>query len=103
MASGWGGGRGRPGRPPRREDAASPWPFVGMAGMAAVFFLYAASGPVTPWWGQALLLAFWALLLLVAAAWWSLHPTWVPWVPVVGFVVLFATVVAGAAWWGWAD
>ena len=39
------------------RNATSPWPFVGMSGMACAFFLYAAS-PVAgvPWWGTTLLL-----------------------------------------------
>ncbi|MGB0099315.1 MAG: hypothetical protein WBP61_03455, partial [Nocardioides sp.] len=56
----------------------SPWPFVGMGGMACVFFLYAASGLFAPWWVVVLLLVVWAALLLVASAWWTLHPRWVP-------------------------
>lgn len=57
---------------------ASPWPFVGMAGMACAFFLYAASGLVAPWWAVALLLVVWVLLLVVACAWWTPRPRWVP-------------------------
>ena len=53
-----------------------------MAGMACVFFLYAASGLLAPWWAVVVLLVLWALLLFLATAWWSLHPTWVPWIPV---------------------
>jgi hypothetical protein len=50
------------------QTKASPWPFVGMAGMACVFFLYAASWLFAPWWGVVLLLVVWALLLVVACA-----------------------------------
>lgn len=82
-------------------NATSPWPFVGMAGMACVFFLYAASGLLAPWWAVALLLLVWAALLFVATAWWSLHPTWVPAIPVVAAVLWFVVMIAGGAWWGW--
>ena len=46
-----------------RERHVSPWPFVGMAGMACAFFLYAASGLVAPWWAVVLLLLVWVALL----------------------------------------
>lgn len=65
----------------------SPWPFVGMAGMACAFFLYAASLLFVPWWAVVLLMLVWAALLLVASAWWSLHPRWVPGVAVVAVLV----------------
>jgi len=79
----------------------SPWPFVGMVGMACVFFLYAASGLLAPWWAVVVLLVIWALALFVATAWWSLHPTWVPWIPVALAVFWFAFLNAGGAWLGW--
>ncbi len=82
-------------------NATSPWPFVGMGGMACAFFLYAASGLVAPWWGVTALLVVWLLLFLVATAWWTLHPTWVPWLAVGAVVFWFAAVTAGAAFLGW--
>ncbi len=85
---------------PVREKA-SPWPFVGMVGMAAAFFLYAGSGLVAPWWGVVLLLAVWASLLVVGFAWWTPHPRRLPWLPVVAIVLWFAAVSAGGAWLGW--
>lgn len=82
-------------------NATSPWPFVGMAGMACAFFLYAASGLLAPAWAVVVLLVIWALLLFVATAWWSLHPTWVPWLAVFAVVLWFAVMTAGGAWLGW--
>jgi len=87
-------------RPPQRSRA-SPWPFVGMIGMACTFFLIAASVLAAPWWVVALLALVWLLALVVATAWWSLHPTWVPWVPVTVAVVWFGVVAGGAAAFGW--
>jgi hypothetical protein len=72
-----------------------------MIGMACVFFLIAASVLTTPWWAVAGLLLVWALALFVATAWWSLHPSWVPWIPVGVGLVWLATVVGGAAVLGW--
>ena len=86
--------------PPHRPRV-SPWPFVGMIGMACVFFLIAASVLATPWYVVAVLLLLWVAALVVATAWWSLHPTWVPWLPVAVAVVWFATVAGGAAAFGW--
>ena len=65
----------------------SPWPFVGMAGMACAFFLYGASVLFAPWWVVVLLGLVWVALFLVACAWWSLHPRWVPGVAVAALLV----------------
>jgi hypothetical protein len=81
---------------PRRQQV-SPWPFVGMAGMACAFFLYAASVLFLPWWGVAVLLVAWVALFVVACAWWSLHPRWVPGLAVVAVVLWFAAVAVSAA------
>lgn len=89
-----------PGRPHQR-NATSPWPFVGMAGMACAFFLYAASGLLAPGWAVAVLLVVWAVLLFVGTAWWSLHPAWVPWLAVFAVVLWFLVMLAGGAWLGW--
>ena len=87
--------------PAPQRPRASPAPFAGMVGMACVFFLIAASVIATPWWVVAALLGVWAVALFVATAWWSLHPTWVPWIPVAVAVVWFATVAGGAAAFEW--
>jgi hypothetical protein len=79
----------------------SPWPFVGMAGMACAFFLYAASGLVAPAWAVVLLLLVWAVLLVVACAWWSPHPGRLPFVAAFAVILWFAAVTAGGAWLGW--
>lgn len=86
---------------PRQRNATSPWPFVGMAGMACAFFLYAASGLLAPWWAVAVLLVVWAVLLFIGTAWWSLRPTWVPWLAVFAIVLWFLVMMAGGAWLGW--
>ena len=89
------------GSPGRRPNATSPWPFVGMAGMACAFFLYAASGLVAPGWAVAVLLLVWALLLVVACVWWTPHPKRLPFVAGFAIVLWFAAVTAGGAWLGW--
>ena len=86
---------------PRSLTDVSPWPFVGMAGMAAAFFLYAASGLVAPGWAVVVLMAVWLALFVVACAWWTPHPRWVPGVAVFAIVLWFAIVSAGGAWLGW--
>jgi len=85
---------------PARHKA-SPWPFVGMAGMAAAFFLYAASGLVAPVWALTLLMFVWLALFVTACRWWTPHPTWVPLLPVAAVVFWFAAVTAGVAWLDW--
>lgn len=87
-------------RPPERPRA-SPWPFVGMIGMACVLFLIGASLLATPWWVVGALVVVWVVGLVVAGSWWSRRPSWVPWVPLVVAVVWFGTVAGGAAVLGW--
>jgi hypothetical protein len=72
-----------------------------MIGMACVLFLIAGSLLATPWWVVAGLVVVWALALVVAIGWWTPHPTWLPWVPLVVAAVWFGTVVGGAAVFGW--
>jgi hypothetical protein len=80
---------------------ASPWPFVGMIGMAAAFFLYAASGLVVPWWGLTVLMFVWLWLFVTACRWWTPYPRRVPLLAVVAIVLWFLAVWAGGAWLGW--
>lgn len=83
------------------SEPVSKWPFVGMGGMAAVLFLYAASGLLTPPWAVAGLVAVWLVAFVVACRWWSRRPGWVPFLPVALVAVWFAVVNAGGAWLGW--
>jgi hypothetical protein len=88
----------------RRTSAApgaDPWPWIGMAAMAAVLFLYGASVLVAPWWAVALLVLLWLVLFAQCCRWWASHPRRLPWVAAVAAVVWFATLVAGGALLGW--
>ncbi|WP_372727713.1 hypothetical protein [Nocardioides sp.] len=85
---------------PRRNDTPAA-PFIGMAGMSCAFFLYAASGLLTPWWAAVGLMLVWAVLLFLATAWWTPRPHWLPYLAVFTVVFWFATVNAGAYWLGW--
>jgi hypothetical protein len=87
---------GQPVRP-----VVSPWPFVGMVGMAATFFPYAASGLVAPPYGVVVLMVVWVVFLVVACRWWTRHPRLVPVVPLVAIAVLFAAVWFGGAFLDW--
>lgn len=83
------------------RNATSPWPFVGIAGMAAAFFLYAASGLIAPWWAVVLLLVVWLFLFIVACGQWTRRPRVVPVVALVTLLLWFAVIIAGGAWLGW--
>ncbi|WP_244928877.1 hypothetical protein [Nocardioides sp. W7] len=85
----------------RRPGDASPWPFVGMAGMASVLFLYGAGGLIAPWWAVVLLLGVWLVLFVQACRWWTPRPRLVPVLPVVAVLVWFAVMVSGGLWLGW--
>lgn len=86
---------------PHGSVETSMWPFVGMAGMAAALFLYAASGLVAPWWAVTLLLALWLVAFVVATRWWTRHPRRLVVLPVALVVLWFAALNAGARWLGW--
>jgi hypothetical protein len=79
----------------------SPWPFVGMAGMACTFFLNAASGLLAPLWGVAVLLGIWFALLLLGFRWWTPHPVRLALLPVVSLLLWFGIVIAGDVWLNW--
>jgi len=80
----------------------SPWPFVGMSGMACAFFLYAAS-PVAgvPWWGTTLLLLLWLVLFVLACGWWTRRPKGLVVLAVIAVVLWFAAIIAGVKLFGW--
>ena len=89
----------------RVKLAASFWNNVGASmvfgGMAAAFFLYAASGLVAPWWGLTILLFVWLVLFVTACRWWTPHPGRLPLLAVAAVVFWFLAVSAGGAWLGW--
>ena len=87
--------------PPGRRQHASPWPFVGMAGMACVLFLIGASLLAAPWYVVLGLALVWVGVLVVALRWWTPHPRRLPWLPVGLAVLWFATVAGGAALFDW--
>lgn len=79
------------------ERAVSPWPFVGMSGMAGAFFLYAASGLIVPAWAAVLLMVVWLVAFVQACLWWSTRPVALAVLPAVLVVGWFVVVVLGAA------
>ncbi|WP_248581212.1 hypothetical protein [Nocardioides sp. InS609-2] len=89
------------GRQQHNPHATPAWPFIGMIGMAAAFFLYAASGLVAPWWAVTLLMVLWCVLFVVATRWWTPHPQRVVALPIVAVAVWFVVLNAGARWLGW--
>ncbi|MGH3411939.1 MAG: hypothetical protein ACRDPH_02530 [Marmoricola sp.] len=64
---------------------ASPWPFVGIGGLACLVFLYGASVLYMPWWLVVVLGLVWLALLARALRWFTPRPTATAWLPVVGF------------------
>lgn len=82
-------------------NATSPWPFVGMGGMACAFFLYAASGSIAPWWGVVVMLLLWLVMFATACRWWTPHPARVPFVAGFAIAFWFAAMFGGAALFNW--
>lgn len=85
----------------RRPGDLSPWPFVGVAGLVSVLFLYGAGGLFAPWWVVVLLIAVWLVLFVLACRWWTPRPRLVALLPVVATVLWFAVMVAGGVWLDW--
>jgi hypothetical protein len=79
---------------------ASPWPFVGMAGMAAVLFLYAFSGLLAPWWFVCFLLIVWLVHFVLAVRWFTPHPKRLLALPVSAALLWFGLLNAGSAIFG---
>jgi hypothetical protein len=75
-----------------------------MVGLAAVFFLLAATPTVVgaPWWAIASMLLAWGVALVQACRWFVRRPRAVVVLPVLLVVGWFAVVLAGARWLGWA-
>jgi hypothetical protein len=76
-------------------------PWVGMAGLVSVLWIYGASGLLGPDWLPAPLVAFWLVLFVLGCRWFSRRPYAVLLLPVVALAVWFAVVMAGATWLGW--
>ena len=56
------------------DRSVSPWGFVGLVGMVAAFFPYAASGLVAPVWAVVVLLVLWLVMFVVTCRWFMPHP-----------------------------
>jgi hypothetical protein len=64
-----------------------------MIGLVCVLFLDLGGTIVLPWWAVVVLVVVWLALFAVACAWWTPHPTRLPWLAVVGVVVWVVAVV----------
>ena len=74
----------------------SPLPFAGMVGLTCVLFVILASLAVVAWWVVLILVAVWAAIFLVALAWWTPHPTRLPWLAALAFAVWALVVIGGS-------
>lgn len=84
-----------------RNIPASPWPFVGMAGLASALFLYGASVLVAPWWAVVLLLAAWLGFFVTGCRWWTPHPKRLPLLAVASIVFWFLALLGGSILFDW--
>jgi hypothetical protein len=76
-------------------------PWIGIAGLVSILWIYGASALVGPGWLPAPLVAFWVVLFVLACRWFSRRPYAVLLLPVVALVVWLAVVAVGIAWLGW--
>lgn len=76
-------------------------PWIGVAGMVTVLWLYGASALVAPVWAVAVLLVLWLAQFVLACRWFGTRPYAVLLMPVVALALWFAAMVAGARLLGW--
>ena len=67
-----------------------------MIGLACVLFVDLASLAVVAWWVVVLLVLVWVAILVVALAWWTPHPSLLPWLAVAGFLLWVLIVIGGS-------
>ena len=79
----------------------SPWPYVGMAGLASAFLLYAASGLAAPWWGALGMMLVWMGFFALGLIWWDRHPVRLVLLPVAAFVLWPVLLNVGERFLGW--
>jgi len=72
-----------------------------VAGMVAMFFPYAASGLVAPWWAVGVLLALWLVMLVVTCRWFMPYPKRTLVLPVLALVVWIGVISAGGVFLDW--
>ena len=82
---------------------ASPWPFIGMAGMASALFLYVMGAVVVPWFAGATMLLVWLVLFVLCCRWWTPYPMRLPFIALFAVVFWFAAMNAGASWLDWSS
>jgi hypothetical protein len=75
-------------------------PFAGMIGLACVLFVDLTSLAVAPWWVVLILVLIWAAFFLVALAWWTPHPSRLPWLAVLAFALWVVIVIGGSILFG---
>ena len=85
----------------RRLNLRQSGPWIGIAGLACMLWLYGASGLLGPNWLPAPLVALWLVLFVLACRWFGRRPYAVLLLPVVAAVVWFGVVMAGHAFFGW--
>jgi hypothetical protein len=76
-------------------------PWIGIAGLVCVLWVYGASGLVGPNWLPVPLVAVWIVLFVLACRWFGRRPYAVLALPVVAAALWFAVVFSGAALFGW--
>jgi hypothetical protein len=76
-------------------------PWIGIAGLVSVLWLYGASGLVAPAWAVVVLLLLWLVQFVLACRWFSRRPYVVLVMPLVALGLWFVAVTAGDVFLGW--
>jgi hypothetical protein len=85
----------------RRLNLRRSGPWIGMAGLVCVLWLYGASALVAPLWAVAVLGALWLVQFVLACRWFSRRPYAVLAMPVVALALWLVVIFAGEALFGW--
>jgi hypothetical protein len=85
----------------RRLNLRRSGPWIGMAGLVCVLWLYGASALVAPLWAVPVLGALWLVQFVLACRWFSRRPYAVLAMPVVALALWLVVIFAGEALFGW--
>lgn len=85
----------------KRLNLRQSGPWIGIAGLVSVLWLYGASGLVAPAWAVVALLVLWLVQFVLACRWFSRRPYVVLLMPLVALALWFGVIMAGGAFLGW--
>ncbi|MDQ4006864.1 MAG: hypothetical protein M3211_02055 [Actinomycetota bacterium] len=80
-------------------ERSGPW--IGVAGLVCMLWLYGASGLVAPGWAVVVLVLLWVVQFVLAIRWFNRRPYVVLAMPLVAAAIWFAAIMAGDVLLDW--